>query len=161
MFTVLNVFRAIIIFHMLNSYYRCLVLIRHPYAVHECPHAVHECRHAVHECPHAGYDSPTTFPIPHTTEIDPWIDRTTVTTNTTKFYSKTLSYWLPDRCRSFPDRADFQDVSTMLPRLHEPTMPMPTIFQIVEIGTARSAQCDLGLTWIHLNRCMDEWSHAQ
>ena len=70
----------------------------------------------------------------------------TVTTNTTKFYSKTLSYWLPDRCRSFPDRADFQDVSTMLPRLHEPTMPMPTIFQIVEIGTARSAQCDLGFT---------------
>ena len=48
----------------------------------------------------------------------------TVTTNTTKFYSKTLSYWLPDHCRSFPDRANFQDVSTMLPRLHEPTMPM-------------------------------------
>ena len=24
-------------------------------------------------------------------------------------------------------------------------MPMSTIFQIVEIGTARSAQCDLGL----------------
>ena len=37
----------------------------------------------------------------------------------------------------------------MLPRLHEPTMPMFTIFQIVEIGTARSAQCDLGLTrWV-------------
>ena len=34
----------------------------------------------------------------------------------------------------------------MLPRLHEPTMPMSTIFQIVEIGTARSAQCDLGFT---------------
>ena len=62
----------------------------------------------------------------------------------TKFYSKTLSYWLPNHCQSFPDRADFQDVSTMLPRLHEPTMPMSTIFQIVEIRTARSAQCDLG-----------------
>ena len=33
--------------------------------------SVHECPYAVHECPHAGYDSPTTFPIPHTTEIDP------------------------------------------------------------------------------------------
>ena len=114
--------------------------------LHDHPYAVYECPHAVHECPHAGYDSPTTFPIPHTTEIDPWIDRSTVTTNTTKFYSKTLSYWLPDHCRSFPDRADFQDVSTMLPRLHEPTMPMSTIFHIVEIGTARSAQCDLGFT---------------
>ena len=71
---------------------------------------------------------------------------TTVTTNTTKFYSKTLSYWLPDHCRSFPARADFQDVSTMLPWLHEPTMPFSTIFQVVEIGTSRSAQCDLGFT---------------
>ena len=70
----------------------------------------------------------------------------TVTINTTKFYSKTLSYRLPDHCRSFPDRADFQDVSTMLPRLHEPTMPLSTTFHIVEIGTARSAQCDLGFT---------------
>ena len=96
------------------------------------------------QCPHAGYDSPKTFPIPHTTKIDPWIDRSHSTTNTTKFYNKTLSYWFPDHYRSFPDRADFQDVSTMLPRLHEPTMPMSTIFQIVEIGTARSVQCDLG-----------------
>ena len=67
-----------------------------------------------------------------------------VTTNTTKFYSLKLSYWLPDHCRSFPYRADFEDVSTMLPRLPEPTMPISTIFHIVEIGITRSAQCDLG-----------------
>ena len=33
------------------------------------PYAVHECPHAADECPRA-HDSPTTFPIPHTTEID-------------------------------------------------------------------------------------------
>ena len=43
--------------------------------LHDQPQTVHECPHAVHECPHARYDSPTTYPIPHTTEIDPWIDR--------------------------------------------------------------------------------------
>ena len=43
--------------------------------LHDHPYAVHECPHAVHEYPHAGYDSPTTFPIPNMTEIDPWIDR--------------------------------------------------------------------------------------
>ena len=77
--------------------------------LHDHPYAVHECPHDFPECPHAVYDSSITF------------------------YSKTLSYWLPDHCRSFPDRADFQDVSTMLPRLHEPTMPFSTIFQIVKI----------------------------
>ena len=43
--------------------------------LHDHPYAVHEFPHAVHECPHLRYDSPTAFPIPHTTEIDPWLDR--------------------------------------------------------------------------------------
>ena len=52
-------------------------------------------------------------------------------------------------CTSFsitadPFSIDFQDVSMMLPGIHEPTMPLSTIFQIVEIKTSRLAQCDQG-----------------
>ena len=83
-----------------------------------------------------------------------------VTTNTTKFYSLKLSHWLPEHCRSFPDRADFQDVSTMLPRLHEPTMPISTIFQIVEIGITRSAQCDLGYSTDVYSPNTIQWRHG-
>ena len=50
-----------------------VILIRSSRPPTRCPGR--RCPHAVHECPHAGYDSPTTFPIPHTTEIDPWLDR--------------------------------------------------------------------------------------
>ena len=75
----------------------------------------------------------------------------TVTTNMTMFYSLKLSYWLPNHWRSFRNCTDFQDVCTILPQLHVPTLPFSTIFQITEIGTSRSAQCDLGLRLWCLN----------
>ena len=59
--------------------------------------------------------------------------------------SLTLSCWFPDHCRSIPVRTSKMHVSTMLPRLHEPTITFSMICQIVEIGTPTSALCDLGL----------------
>ena len=104
----------------------------------------------------------------------------TVMTNTTKFYSKTLSYWLPDHCRSFPwpsrlprcqydvattswaDHADVHDFSDRRYRDRQIGTVWPGLYaQYIMNICGNTLQCMAEQHWNFQEMCnvMTSWCH--
>ena len=118
-----------------------VMMIRFSRLPTRCPRLPTHCP----RLPICYYDRSRILPIIHTTlpRLVRSGARSWLYSNTTKFYSLKLSYWLPITTDPFP----IARTSKMFLR----TMPIFSIVQIIEIGTARSAQCDLGLNYGKLN----------